>query len=142
MRRFLYIATFAIGFISLGYEVLLTRLGILYLGNSVSVFALVLTGFLLGIGISAVLGTWLYGILQRNTKRCNHLFGYVSLAAGAFVLITPYLLLLDWVVSSKHFARFADAGPGNPLLVLAIIIAPTVLIGALLPIAIRMLNPE
>jgi len=142
LRPFLYIATFGIGFVSLAYEVLLTRLGILYLGNSVSVFALVLTGFLLGIGVSAVLGTWLYGVLRRKTNRSDSLFGFTALAAGATILLTPYLLLGDWVVSAAHLARFADASPRNPLPILVLIVAPTVLIGALLPIAIRMLQPE
>jgi spermidine synthase len=142
MRRFLYIATFAIGFAVLAYEILLTRLSILYLGNSISVFALVLTGFLLGTGISAVLGTWLYGVLRRRTNSGDYLFGVLALAAGTFVLVTPYLLLTDWVVSSDRFARFADATPANPLPILLLIVAPTILIGALLPVAIRMLQPQ
>ncbi|MCG6918832.1 MAG: fused MFS/spermidine synthase [Deltaproteobacteria bacterium] len=142
LQRFLYIATFGIGFASLAYEVILTRLGILYLGNSVSVFALVLTGFLLGIGISAVLGTYLYGLLRRKTNRSDSLFGLTALAAGASILLTPYLLLSDWVVSPDKLARFADASPRNPLPILGLIVAPTILIGALLPLAIRMLQPE
>ena len=141
-RRFLTIATFGIGFVALAYEVLLTRLGILYLGNTVSVFPLVLTSFLLGTGISAVLGTWMYGVLRRHTNYSNSLFGFTSLLAGGFVLVTPYLLLTDWVVSTDQFARFADASPSNPLAVLGIMIGPTILIGALLPIAIRMLQQE
>ncbi len=141
-RRFLFAATFAIGFVALAYEVILTRLGILYLGNTVSVFPLVLTGFLLGTGISAVMGTWLYGILRRKTGSGNSLFGFTALAAGVFVLVTPYALLTDWVLGPEQFARFADATVRDPLPILAIITAPTVLIGALLPIAIRMLQPE
>lgn len=135
LRRFLYIATFAIGFISLAYEVLLTRLGILYLGNIASVFALVLTGFLLGTGISAVLGTWIYGVLRRNTKYSEKLFGLISFAAGAFVIGTPYYLLADAGRTAEMFSNYT-------LLVLAVIVAPTIFIGALLPIAIRMLQPE
>ncbi|MCG6982994.1 MAG: fused MFS/spermidine synthase [Deltaproteobacteria bacterium] len=142
LHRFLNIATFGIGFVSLGYEVLLTRLGILYLGNTVSVFALVLTGFLLGTGISAVVGTWFYGVLHRDTKWSNSLFGFTALSAGAVILVTPYLLLSDWVVSTDQLSQFADAPPRNPLLVLLIIALPTIFIGALLPIAIRMLQPE
>jgi spermidine synthase len=56
-RRFLAVATFGTGFVALAYEVILTRIGILYLGNVSSVFALVLTGFLLGTALSAILGT-------------------------------------------------------------------------------------
>jgi len=141
-KRFLKIATFGIGFVSLAYEILLTRIGILYLGNTISVFPLVLTGFLLGVGTSAVIGTWLYGVLSRKTCSSKYLFGFVSLASGVAVLLTPYLLLTDWVLSINQFARFADAAPVNPLIVLSIIVMPTVLIGALLPIAIRMIHPK
>ncbi len=142
LRRFLGIATFGIGFVALAYEVLLTRLSILYMGNTVQVFALVLTAFLLGTGISAILGTWLYGILSRNIKNAHQLFGFTALAAAVSVVVTPYLLLTDRVIGMERLARIADAGPKNPLPVLMIIIAPTILIGALLPIAIRMLQPE
>lgn len=142
LRRFLYLATFGIGFVSLAYEVLLTRLGILYLGNSVSVFPLVLTGFLLGTGLSAIWGTWLYGVLSRSGKSSNRLFGFTALFAGALVLLMPYLLLTDWVIGADHFARVLEGDSRSPLPILAIIIAPSTLLGALLPLAIRMLQPE
>ena len=139
---FLGAATFGIGFVALAYEVLLTRLSILYLGNSVSVFPLVLTAFLLGTGISAVLGTRLFGLFGHSPSSARRFFAIVALAAGAAVLATPYLLLSDWVLGAHQFARFADAGSRNPWPILAIIVAPTILIGGLLPIAIRMLQPS
>jgi spermidine synthase len=121
--------------------VLLSRLAILYLGNSVSVFPLVLTAFLLGTGASAVAGTWAYGVMSRRGLG-DRLFGFCALGAGLFVLLTPYLLLTDWVVDAGQFARFADSTPRNPVPILALVIAPTVLLGALLPLAIRMLRRE
>ncbi|MGD2080186.1 MAG: fused MFS/spermidine synthase [Nitrospirota bacterium] len=140
--RFLAIATFGIGFVSLAYEVLLTRLIILYLGNTIRVFPLVLAAFLLGIGISAITGTWLYGVLRRKTGRADSLFGIIALGAGAAVFLTPYILLSDLIIGADHFVQFVQATPINPLPVLLIIMAPTILIGSLLPIAIRMLQPE
>lgn len=134
---FLRVATFGVGFVALAYEVLLTRLSILYLGNTVSVFPLVLTAFLLGTGFSAVAGTWLYGVLGR--VRGNRMFGLIALGAGVFVIATPYLLLTDAVLGAGHFARLADSGARNPLPILGILILPTILIGALLPVAMRML---
>jgi spermidine synthase len=142
LRRFLYAATFGVGFAVLAYEVLLTRLSILYLGNSVSVFPLVLTGFLLGTGVSAVAGTWGYGLVERRWGNTRGFFGVIALLAAGLVLATPYLLLTDWVLGPEQFARFADAQRRNPLPILGIIIAPTVLLGALLPVAIRMLRPS
>lgn len=141
--RFLYVATIGVGFVSLAYEVLLTRLSILYLGNSVSVFPMVLTAFLLGTGISSVVGTWLYGLLQRRGARAESLFGVTALTAGAFVLVTPYFLLSDRVVSSEQIARLTESVPRNPWVILATIVIPTIFLGALLPVAIRMLQgPE
>lgn len=138
---FLGIATFAIGFVTLAYEVMLTRLSILYLGNSVSVFPLVLTGFLLGTGISAVAGTWLYGVLRRKGGQ-ERLFGVISIASGLLLMVTPYILLSDRFISPSQMARFADAAPRNPLPILGLIVLPTVMMGALLPIAIRMLQVD
>ena len=136
---FLRLATFAIGFVALAYEVLLTRISILYLGNAVSVFPLVLTAFLLGTGISSVAGTWLYGALGR--VRGNRLFGLAAIVAGILIVVTPYLLLTDAVLGVGHFARMAENHTRNPLPILGILILPTILIGGLLPMAIRMLAP-
>jgi len=140
-RVFLYAAMAGVGFVSLAYEVLLTRLSILYLGNSVSVFSLVLTAFLLGTGVSAIVGTWLYGRMQSRGQGADRIFGVAAVLAALLIIATPYLLLTDIVMGLDKFARFADATPMNPLPVLGILIAPTVLIGALLPLAIRMLAP-
>lgn len=136
---FLRLATFGIGFVALAYEVLLTRISILYLGNAVSVFPLVLTAFLLGTGISSVAGTWLYGVLGRI--RGDRMFGIAAVLAGVLVIVTPYLLLTDAVLGVGHFSRMAENYTRNPLPILGILILPTILIGGLLPVAIRMLAP-
>ncbi len=88
-----------------------------------------------------MLGTWLYGKLRRSTNSSDSLFGVIALAAGTLVLLTPYLLLTDWVIGDDPFAGLADLSSRDPLPILAIIIAPTLLIGGLLPVAIRMLEP-
>jgi len=132
---FLAAATFGIGFVALAYEVLLTRLVILYVGNLVSVFPLVLTGFLVGTGLSAVLGNRLFGALRGRF----HLFGWTALASSPALIAVPYLLLSDWIFRS---ANFAEAAQRNPLPIIALVVVPTLLIGALLPIAIRRLDPE
>jgi spermidine synthase len=141
MRRFLFGATFIIGFVSLAYEVLLTRISILYLGNTVSVFPLVLTAFLLGTGISAIAGTWLFGVLQKR-KISGRLFGISAAVAGILLMITPYMLLTDLIIGADQFAKFADSTPKSPLPILVILALPVIFIGALLPLAIRMLQPK
>lgn len=135
---FLLFATFGIGFVALSYEVLLTRLAILYLGNSVSVFPLVLTAFLLGTGISAIAGTRAYDLVRNGAGQGRPLFGSVAVLAGVLVFVTPYLLLSDRVLGMDRFARFADVTRTNPLPILGLVVLPTMCIGALLPLAIRM----
>jgi spermidine synthase len=135
--RVLRAATFGIGFVALAYEVLLTRLSILYLGNTVSVFPLVLTAFLLGTGFSAVAGTWLYGVL--GWVRGLRMFGLLALGAGVFVMATPYLLLSGAVRGVDQLTGMAGGATRDPLPILGILILPTILIGALLPVAMRML---
>ena len=76
------------------------------------------------------------------TRFGEQLFGFAALVAGVFVMATPYLLLSDRVLGGTRLALLAEAVARNPLPILAIITAPTVFIGALLPVAIRMLHPE
>jgi spermidine synthase len=141
LRRFLFAATFTVGFVSLAYEVLLTRVSILYLGNTISVFPLVLTAFLLGSGFSAVAGTWLFGVLQRRGGGAERLFGLAAAVAAVMLVATPYLLLNDAVISPDRHAKFANQVAQNPLPILGLLLLPVVFIGALLPLAIRMLAP-
>ena len=139
--RVLYIGVTVVGFVALAYEVLLTRMAILYLGNSISVFALVLTAFLLGTGFSAIFGTWLYGWLRDRGGPANLLFGWSALIASVLIVAVPYALLEGLLVDLDDLGKFVDAAPANPLRILALLITPTVFIGALLPLAIRMLQP-
>jgi spermidine synthase len=136
--RFLAVATFGIGFVALAYEILLTRLAIIFMGNALFVFPLVLTGYLLGTGLSAVVGTRVYGALERRAGGARHLFGWTALSAAVAILAIPYLLLGDWVFGNTILGDLVPSH--NTLTVVALIVAPTTLIGALLPIAIRMLR--
>ncbi|HUJ29440.1 MAG TPA: fused MFS/spermidine synthase [Myxococcales bacterium] len=131
--RFLVAATFGVGFVALAYEVLLTRLAILHLGNAVSVFPLVLTGFLLGTGLGALLGTRLHGALR------GRVLGGMSLCAAVALLVAPYLLLSDLIFRDTAVAQVAHV---NVLAVIGLIVAPTLLLGGLLPVAMRRLGPD
>ncbi|HPF70387.1 MAG TPA: fused MFS/spermidine synthase, partial [Candidatus Krumholzibacteria bacterium] len=141
-RRFLMAATLAVGFVALAYEVLLTRISILYLGNTISVFPLVLTAFLLGTGFSAIAGTWLYGLWQRRGRAADALFTGAAAVAGVLLLATPYMLLTDAVIGADRHAKYSNQFAQNPLPILGVLLLPVVFLGALLPLAIRMLAPS
>ena len=81
----------------------------------VQCFPLVLTAFLLGTGISAVGGTWLYGLVLRRTGEGDRLFGITALAAGrAGLRHAVSRCCTTRVIGAEQFARFADAARRNP----------------------------
>ncbi len=130
--RLVSIATFIIGFIAIAYEVLLTRLIILFFGNELIVFTLVLTAFLLGTGISAFMGT----IIYRYIKNTGFLFGVIIIAVGVFIVIPPFLFITlsasekTWLILNRT------------LLVGLIMLVPVFFIGGLLPLAIRIFENQ
>jgi spermidine synthase len=137
-RRFLLWASGCIGFVALGYEVLLTRLGILYLGNIISVFPLVLTGFLLGSGISAIAGARLYGAFKRRGWPHREIGIAAILSAIALVAI-PYLFLSDGFFRRMELSEFSRA---NPWPVVLLMVVPTFFMGSVLVLVIRMLGED
>lgn len=129
------IATFMIGFVALSYEVLLTRLVILYFGNQVIVFTLVLTAFLLGTGISAIIGTWGQGLISRP----KHLFTIVIMMAGLSLIAPPFLFIslsTSLPVQALQTGQNQWLIQNQGIIVVFIMLIPTFLIGGLLPIAI------
>lgn len=126
-RILIGIATFLVGFVALSYEVLLTRLIILYFGNQLIVFTLVLASFLLGTGISAIIGTWAQGLIYRT----GHLFAIVMMTASVSLVAPPFLLMGLSTTQNAWMIQNQDR------LVVIIMLLPTFLIGSLLPIAIK-----
>lgn len=120
------ITTFIVGFAAISYEVLLTRLVILYFGNQVIVFTLVLTAFLLGTGISAIIGTWIQGLISCP----KHIFTIVIMMAGLSLIAPPFLFI------SLSFSQNQWLIQNQGIIVVFIMLIPTFLIGGLLPIAI------
>jgi spermidine synthase len=85
---------FVSGAISMGVEMLLTRLGALALVNThLVVFSFVLGGWLMGLSVGGVLG----GILLQRVP-ARRLYGTLQLLAGALVLAVPLVRRLAWLV--------------------------------------------
>ena len=125
------------GFCSLGYEVLWTRALMFNLGNDTYAFSLMLATFLLGLGVGSA-------VLSRYVKRFSNaiaVFGLLQLFIGITVFAgsdLPHRMdsIVDWLWirsgnnwSAAIIARFAGAA-----LLMAL---PTMLIGALMPVANR-----
>ena len=123
------------GFAALGYEVLWSRLLVFKLKTTNYAFAIMLTTFLLGIG----LGSGLLAAVESRRKISNYprLFGWLEGAIGLLGIGTIYLFgQLD-----QFFGTWATNGSARTaeqlLLASSIMLIPALLMGASFPVLIR-----
>jgi len=131
------------GGVSMGLEILFARALALIVGGSLQAFALVLMSFILGIGLGSV------AISSSQAARRHGLNTVYVLLIGAASLVTLNVLFIEeWTVVYSQ-ARFGLAN--NPVgylwhqLAIAgmsflIIGLPAALLGAVVPLSIRLLN--
>ncbi|HAH08110.1 MAG TPA: hypothetical protein DCM05_16560 [Elusimicrobia bacterium] len=111
-------AVFLSGAAGLVYETLWIRLLSLSLGSTAQALCLVLSVFMLGLG----LGAWAFGRLADRSEDPLRLYAVLELALGAFCALTPWL--------------FRAAGPFSAA---ALLLSPAMLMGATLPVLTRYL---
>ncbi len=133
-------ALFLSGVAALGYEVLWARILVLIVGSSTNAFSLMLGLYLLGLAVG---GLWIgrrIGRIERPVATFQHLQIGVAVAAIAGVGLFGFL---------PGFALFGFSQLGtsrwsiavvNGVLAAIVILPPTVLIGASLPVAARLLE--
>jgi spermidine synthase len=136
------LASFALsGFIALSYEVIWSRILSLIIGSSVYAFSIMLATFLIGLALGA-------SIFSRFVDRIKNqivAFAFIEIGvgitsfAGAFLfneLPFAFVQLHSWFESSTIgvllLARFLIAG--------AVMIAPTILLGALFPLVVKIIS--
>jgi len=125
------LTTFVIGCTALSYQILMIRIIILLFGNQTSVFSLVVTAFLLAIGLSALGGSR----LMRRTPQPFNLYVLFLIIAGFLMALSPVFLTrlpdltFRWILGRAGFQ----------LLIWLVILLPMFLVGCLLPAAIYLL---
>ncbi|HWO02893.1 MAG TPA: fused MFS/spermidine synthase, partial [Blastocatellia bacterium] len=131
------------GFVALSYEVIWSRVLALIIGSSVYAFSIMLTTFLIGLAVGA-------SIASRFVDRIRHpmvAFAAIELGVGVTCLIGAYLFndlpyvfvqLYRWVGSTSWsvllFARF--------LISSLVMIVPTLLLGSLFPLVVRIVSSD
>ena len=138
MRRLIYFYFFFSGFCGLIYEILWTRLFVLVMGGTVYSFTTVLVAFMSGLALGGFLG----GKYADRMKRSPLLvYGILEGLIGVYCLLIPYLIqglnpIFNWLypfLFAHHISglmvRFFFSG--------LILIIPTTLMGATLPILVR-----
>ncbi len=125
-----FMGTAVAGFCALAYEVIWTRLLVLVLQNSAYAFALILAGFLAGIGLGSLLAA---PLLQRKRSPLP-VFGIVQVLTGLACVVVPYGFSLPDRPGDLPYLSFLLTRP------LFLVMVPMVLSGALVPLAAAVLR--
>jgi spermidine synthase len=129
---------FLSGATGLVYEVLWIRMLGLVFGHTVFAVTTVLAAFMAGLG----LGSWVFGRIADRQRRPLRLYGLLEIGVGAFCLLVPLLLP---VVESLYRAlarglglSFLAFSLAQFALILLLLLPPTTLMGATLPVLSRL----
>lgn len=140
-RRLLLFAVFFTNLLSLSCQVLWLRKISFLFGSTAAVFSTVLSVFLLGLAVGALAA----GRTADRSGRPWRLLGWIEMGLGAWVLISlPVFDLgrrLFLAVFPTDLAPF-PAAMGKFLVVLVCTIAPTLAIGAVFPLAVRLASRD
>lgn len=121
------------GCLALGYEIVWSRALAIVLGHSIYAFTFVLSTYLAGLAI----GGWLVSPMLDRLRRPAHYFviGQLALAVvtGMTLLLIPFLPFSEYVPHMSPLKYVAK----NLVCTVTLLFLPTVLLGAILPLAIR-----
>jgi len=140
VRKRMAIAVALTGFSALACEVIWTRVLVLVLGSSVYAFTIVLATFLAGSGLGSLLAaTALRPAPDRAVPRfyalCLVAAVLVILASGTFALLPKLFVALFWKWNLQANANLVF--PVEFLLAALVLLGPSLVMGGLLPVALR-----
>lgn len=130
-----------IGFFGLAYEILWTRILLLFLGNTSYAFSMMLSAYLIGIA----LGGTLYARLAHSGMNEKKLFLTLSTLMALTILASAphydklaYLFQFAHEISGERWWLLTSI---SFVIVFAVTALPTILSGALLPAAVAIIDP-
>ncbi|WP_291987809.1 fused MFS/spermidine synthase [Luteitalea sp.] len=133
----LLVLFFLSGFCALIYQTLWLRLLSLIFGVTVYAASTVLASFMSGLAI----GSLMAGLVAERTRRPLRLFGIAELLVGITALLTPWALdavtglYIDWYPSLA--GNLGQLTLVRFLLSFSVLLVPTVLMGATLPLVLK-----
>jgi predicted membrane-bound spermidine synthase len=127
--RWFYLLFFISGFPALIYQIVWQRALFAIFGVNIESVTIVVTAFMLGLGLGSLAG----GKLSESHRAPLALFGIMELGIAAYGLVS--LPLFHWVSGISAAAPPLETG----LLSFALVLFPTVLMGATLPLLVAQL---
>jgi spermidine synthase len=145
VRTIALVGVFVAGFCAMAMEVLWSRVLVFVLGTSAYAFACMLTCFVLGLALGSLLSSVL---LVPRLKDPILAFGVIEFALALSILGSIQMLGWLWALDAWVLERIVDwkiSFAGDSMVhfidTLAVIIVPTVLMGMVFPVAVRICAP-
>ncbi|NLZ03926.1 MAG: fused MFS/spermidine synthase [Phycisphaerae bacterium] len=145
VRTIALVGVFVAGFCAMAMEVLWSRVLVFVLGTSAYAFACMLTCFVLGLALGSLLSSVL---LVPRLKDPILAFGVIEFALALSILGSIQMLGWLWALDAWVLERIVDwkiSFAGDSVVhfidTLAVIIVPTVLMGMVFPVAVRICAP-
>ncbi len=140
-HRLVLVAIGCVGFFTLAYEILWTRVLLLFLGNTVYAFSMILSAFLVGIAI----GGAIYARLVSPFLNESRILYRLTILMGFSVLVTApfydHLALAFQFIHEVAGESWWSISLLSFLLTFLVIGPPTILSGTMLPAAVAILDP-
>ena len=135
-----YLAGFAFflsGVLALVYEICWIRSASLNIGATTHAVSTVIAVFFGGLAI----GNWLFGRLAKRTNRPLRVYALLEISIGVLALASPFLLQFMYSSFGSMYPSLVDSQfkllAIRALMVAAVILPPTILIGGTLPLFVR-----
>jgi spermidine synthase len=126
------------GAMALGYEIVWSRALAKVLGHSIYAFTLVLAVYLAGIAAGGALAAPWLDRLRRPASAFAWGLLALGVTAGASLHLVPLLPFREYVLGMEPYGYLLD----NLLGAGVILLLPTLLLGALLPLAVKICAPD
>lgn len=132
--EYVLVSLFALsGIAALIYQICWQRLLFTAFGVDIESITIIVSAFMLGLGIGALLGG---ALADRYPARILHLFIVIELGIGIFGLCSPSLI--QWVATALVMAGHLEIGIAN----FGLLLLPTTLMGATLPMLVVHLHKK
>lgn len=127
-KEYVLVSLFALsGVAALIYQVCWQRLLFTAFGVDIESITIIVSAFMLGLGIGALIGG---NLADRFPARILHLFVIIEIGIGLFGLCSPFLI--QWVAASLVMTGHLGIGIAN----FCLLLLPTTLMGATLPMLV------
>ena len=121
------------GATALIYQIAWQRLIFITLGVELSVVTIVISAFMLGLGLGGIVGGWAADYFPKHRVK---LFSISEFGIGIFGALSPYIFSSFGDLSASHAMSNAE----TYAIIFFILLIPTTLMGATLPILVTQLS--